>query len=243
MIEDYEINYRNALNLSLEEKYSDSRQRAAAECIQTYRPNSVLEIGCATNPLSNYAGQLGSTVKNLVTLEPNKSFFDKIQNIGGDRVGFQAHNFSLEQYVGKSSETRNMHDFVVINCLLQEIEEPQYFLSLVKKICTENALVWVSVPNSESVHKLVAKNNVEFQQASFGRKWDFNRESLGNLIEKSEGKLLLTQSRILKPINDAAILQMVGSVPNFSDTFSDWLNFKSSRYYFGAELDVLFEFI
>ena len=242
MNENYAANYRNALNSQLEEKYSDSRQRAAAEFIKMYGSKSVLEIGCATNPISNYMDQIGNSVRSVVTIEPNKSFFDGIQRANAFPIICKLHNLSLEQYVNDPLRLGIKHDFIVINCLLQEIEDPFLFLAQVKKISEKNGLVWVSVPNADSIHRILAKTEVEFQKSSFGRKWSFNMNSLKMLLDRAGVKVYFQQTRILKPLDDTSILEMLDLKPEFSDILSGWLNFESSTYYFGAEIDLLFEF-
>ena len=238
----YDFNYRNAINAELEERYSDSRQRAAANCIRERGSKSILEIGCATNPMSNYLSELGPSVERIVTLEPNDSFFKEIQVPSNSFPSFEPLNKSLEEYAQETGKFQAKHDFIVLNCLLQEIEDPIAFLALVREVSARNALVWLSVPNASSIHKSLADTQIEFQQKSFGRKWNFDKESLQDLVQGAGLEVLFRQSRILKPVNDASILELIERSPSFLVCFNEWLGFKSSLDFFGAELDFLTSF-
>ena len=242
MIENYDVNYRNASNSQLEKLYSDSRQSASAIYIKSVRPSSVLEVGCASNPLSNYLAQMGSSVETLVTLEPNEFFFRQASNLQSTGEIHKIFNLSLQDFVATRNQSQNHYDFIVVNCLLQEVDDPEKFLLDIRMLCDRNSLVWISVPNANSIHKILAKSENEFQKSSFGRKWNFTKDSLKLLISDLEGEIQFEQSRILKPLNDASLSMALELVPDFSNTLSDWLSFNSDSLFFGAELDLVIRF-
>jgi 2-polyprenyl-3-methyl-5-hydroxy-6-metoxy-1,4-benzoquinol methylase len=242
MTESYDLNYRNAENATLELEYSNSRQRAAAKCIFENQSKTVLEIGCALNPISNYISNTGSDIEKLDILEPNEYFYKSLPDFSTADLVVTAHNLSLEEYASKTSVEAWKHDFIVVNCLLQEINNPHDFLSLIREISSPAGKIWVSVPNANSIHKVIAREHSEFQAASFGRKWSFDKDSLSELITRVGGSVILEQTRILKPVNDAIILDLIRTKPDFFHNFQNWVDFQSTSIFYGAELDVLFEF-
>lgn len=236
----YEENYIAAPNYELEIKYSELRQTEAAIHILKNSPRNILEIGSGLNPISNY---LSDSIENgllLIILEPDPEFFVQLTLLSSANRNIIPKLLTLQDYVKNMSEEITF-DFIVINCLLQEIEDPIEFLRLAKTILNKNGKIWISVPNANSLHKRFSSIENEFQKTFFGRKWNFAAQDIEGIVSGTGGKIVLMQSRILKPFPDNQLKELMNDIA-FPTIYKLWLGYKSINSQLGAEIDFLIEY-
>ena len=236
----YEENYRAAPNYELEIKYSELRQAEAAIHILKNSPRKILEIGSGLNPISNYVSNSIENGWELVILEPDPEFYGQLTLLSSINRSIIPKLSTLQDYVKDMSEEITF-DFIIINCLLQEIEDPLEFLWLAKTILHKNGKIWISVPNANSLHKRFSRIENEFQKAFFGRKWNFTAQDIEGIVSRTGGRIVLMQSRILKPFPDDQLKELMNDIA-FPTIFKLWLEYKSIDSQLGAEIDFLIEY-
>ena len=236
----YEENYIAAPNYELEMRYSELRQAEAAQQILKLKSKNILEIGSGLNSISNY---LSVSIENglvLVILEPDPEFYGQLSSLSSANGNITPKLSTLQDYVRNKNEKLTF-DFIVVNCLLQEIEDPLEFLRLTKTLLNKNGKIWISVPNANSLHKRFNSIENEFQKTFFGRKWNFYTQDIERLVRGTGGKIVFMQSRILKPFPDNQIKELMNDI-TFPSILKVWLEYRSIDSQLGAEIDFLIEY-
>lgn len=147
------------------EKYMDEpcekyqvfyRRKHILQIMKNYPHRAILEVGCGLEPLFPYIDHYDK----LVVVEPAKAFADNlksaiVRNHAQDKVSF-LHGF-LEKEADRILQMDIKFDYMVVSSLLHELDEPDEFLEVLKKLCSENTVVHINVPNARSIHRLIAK--------------------------------------------------------------------------------------
>jgi len=126
------------------------RKKMLFERLGRYPHRRILEIGCALDPLYNHLDDY----EHLIIVEPAADFYQKavVGAKGNPRVTCMQGFFE-----DKQSELRQYsYDIILLNALLHEVESPETFLQLVYKLCSNDTVVHVNVPNAKSFHRLLA---------------------------------------------------------------------------------------
>jgi len=236
----YEENYIAAPNYELEMRYSELRQAEAAQQILRLKSKNILEIGSGLNSILNY---LPVSIENglvLVILEPDPEFYGQLSSLSSSNGNITSKLSTLQDYV-KNKNEKITFDFIVVNCLLQEVEDPLEFLRLIKTLLHKNGKIWISVPNANSLHKRFNSIENEFQKTFFGRKWNFSTKDIERLVRETGGKIVFRQSRILKPFPDNQIKELMNDI-TFPAILKFWLEYRSIDSQLGAEIDFLIEY-
>lgn len=132
------------------------RRKHILQIMKNYPHHTILEVGCGLEPLFPYIDYYDK----IVVVEPAKAFTDNLKlaiekNHVQDKVSF-LHGF-LEKEANRILQMDINFDYIVISGLLHELDEPYEFLEAVKKLCGENTVIHINVPNARSIHRLIAK--------------------------------------------------------------------------------------
>lgn len=185
-IKDYEIKYKEEPCEKYQVKY---RRKKILELIQSYKHDTVLEIGCGLEPLFEFF----TDYQKMVIVEPGSQFISnakkKAQKAGQDITCIQGF---FEDTVGQIKETGLSFDFIVLSSLLHEVEEPERLLQAIYSICSDETVVHVNVPNANSIHRLLAKemgvigdvHELSDLQKTMQRNRVFDIDSLCDMAEK-----------------------------------------------------------
>lgn len=122
------------------------RQRVLAE-IARHSPRRLLEVGCGHLPLhADLAGM------HITVVEPASEFARHARSTvtaGSDVKVIEACLEALD-----APETP--FDMVIVSCLLHEVDDPNALLAAVRRMCGNNTVVHLNVPNARSLHRLLA---------------------------------------------------------------------------------------
>jgi len=185
------------------------RKKEVLKHFKYYNPKTILEIGCGMNPFF---------VENIeyekyIVVEPSCKFVENAQKLKKDRV--EIYQEFLEDFIENNSNSK--FDFIILSSLLHEVKNPAIFLEKLKLLCTKNTVIHINVPNSKSMHRILAyemgiiskltefsQNNINLQQNTI-----FDMNLLVELIEKN-GFLSIEQgSYFLKPFSHSQMLQIL----------------------------------
>jgi len=201
-LEDYTVNYYNQPFEDIQVLY---RKRKVLELIKKQNHRTLLEIGCGLDPLFNHFNEFDK----LVILEPSNAFFenavkqaDKDEELT-DKVDII--NGLLEDSVRQLQEYN--FDFILVSCLLHEIEDTALFLANLRQIAREDTIIHIDVPNAFSFHRVLAlemgliesvfemsASNLKFQQQRV-----FDLKSLTALITSAGFTVIDSGSFFVKP--------------------------------------------
>lgn len=146
-IDEYWDNYNKIY--SFEEVLKKFRSRKIIEVLDRYAPKRILEIGCGYEPnFQNY-----TDFASYVAVEPGTAAFDYAAQLGAGDARVEIRNGLLEdvadQLVGVD------FDCIILPGLLHEVADPTGFLQLVRAIGGSEVMVYINVPNANSVHRIV----------------------------------------------------------------------------------------
>ena len=138
-------------NYGFEEVLSVYRERKAIEFLYKQEARNVLEIGAGFRPLFlNY-----KEFHKYTVVEPGKKPFEFLSKHTESNSRIECIYGTLEDSFEKLLKYN--FDFIVLNGILHEIEEPEIFLNFIYRLMKDKTFVYFSVANAQSVHRLLAK--------------------------------------------------------------------------------------
>lgn len=185
------------------------RKKKLLEVINDFQPQNILEIGCGSEPLFLSVPDIRFTV-----IEPSSDFYNNAVKLseGDERItcieGF---------FEDVSRRLLPEYDMIICASLLHEVEDPESFLLAVTKLCNENTIVHIIVPNANSMHRLLgmemgmiadphekSQNNKDFQQNNV-----FDRNSLRQIAERNGLEVTESGSFFVKPFSHGQMYEMM----------------------------------
>ena len=126
------------------------RKRKLLEFLRTYRPRSILEIGCGMDPLFQHYDDFDY----LKIVEPADLFFRNATFLASEDHRIEVVSGTLEDNV--ESLATHGYDFLIISSLLHEIADPSRILMSARTLCNATSIIHVNVPNAWSLHRVLA---------------------------------------------------------------------------------------
>lgn len=199
-IADYEQQY---MEHSFERYQEGYRKKLVEKVIADYAKEgaSIAEIGCGPYPLfTDYKDEYSFTV-----VEPAKDWYENACDLAGKFRHVSCYRGLLEDFVRETKG--NDFDIVICSSLLHEVENPQMLLRDIRRLCGQNTVVHINVPNAFSLHRLLAREmgliedvhqmsgyNVALQQHTV-----FDMDTLKALVDKENYQVIDSGSCFLKP--------------------------------------------
>lgn len=149
-IKDYTDKY---IEEPFENTMVEIRRRTVIEQCQKYKHDNILEIGCGMNPYF-----LGfRDYKNMVIADPSESFCENAKQLAkSEDKRIEVVKGFLEESVENIKSFGVKFDFIILSSVLHELDEPQLMLGAIRKLCSDNTVVHINVPNANSIHRLIA---------------------------------------------------------------------------------------
>lgn len=214
-INDYTTTYMQSGFESIQVKY---RRKKVLEQINKFESKRILEIGCGLEPLFSFYNRF----EKYVIIEPSKEFFEKAVNLADkDNRIICFNDYFGNDFIQKKINDLKAFEFDLIICssLLHEIEDTTTFLEALHKICDKNTIIHINVPNSHSLHRLLAKHiglikdehqmsnrNVSLQQQRV-----FDLDTLEKTLLKAGFKIINNGSYFIKPFTHAQMEKLIES--------------------------------
>lgn len=212
-LQDYQRHYENQ---PFERYQVHYRKKKIKEILLRYNHDFILEVGCGLDSILNDF----TSFKKLFVVEPAGLFYEKAQK---DRICSDRREdiVILNKYIEAGiKELSSLElDFVVVSCLLHEIQDQANFLNAIKTISTVDTVTHISVPNAKSFHRLLAvemgliesifeksTSNEVFQQNT-----NFSLESLITVVEDSGFTVVESGTYSFKPFTHQQMADMLGA--------------------------------
>lgn len=178
------------------------RRKKILEIIETYRPKTILEIGCGNEPLFPFVDNADFTI-----VEPSADFTKNAETLANEKGRkITIMNDFFENAVSKLS--RN-YDFILCASLLHEVEYPDKLINAIAQVCNADTVVCIIVPNAASMHRLLgmemdfladihelSEAAVDFQQHTV-----FDRKRLHKIVTVQGGVILNEGGFFVKPFS------------------------------------------
>lgn len=205
------VEYQRVYNeLPFEEYQVQFRRKKVLEHINERKPKRILEIGCGNEPLFKE----NLDVEQWIVVEPGKQFFKKAKAEAKENVILM--NAFFEDCVKQILDLKIDIDYVVCSGLLHELDNPEALLQSIYKVCGENTIVHINVPNSKSIHRLLAVEMgliqdvyVQSEQQKMMQQSNvvYDIESLIKICEKNGLKVINEGSYFVKPFTHKQMQQ------------------------------------
>jgi len=173
------------------------------ETIKSYLNGKIcLEVGSAEG---HYTKELLKMFRFVVAIEPNKQYFKQLSKIKGFRL--YKENVTFEDY---NITATHMFDSIVVLNVLEHIEDVDAFLSKMSHFGHSDTTFIFSVPNSESYHRIMAKEVGLIKHTSVlgasdkqvGHKRVYSKGMLLKCLESHDFKVLIAFTSVYKPFDN-----------------------------------------
>lgn len=202
----YEENYSK---LAFEPLMVEYRRHVVIENILKFKHTRILEIGCGNEPVFNHF----SDYSIMTVIEPCASFYKHASKLKcNDRITL-FNNFFEDIF---EDIKKYNYDFIVISCLLHEIQDIDDFLLKLHKICNSETTIHISVPNAHSFHRLLALEmgiigdlhessnlNILMNQRVFSLK------TLSDILYEHQFRVIDSGSYFVKPFTHVQMQQLL----------------------------------
>ena len=188
------------------------RRRNVLAQIQKYSHKNILEIGCGFEPLFQFLEDFDT----MTIIEPGYDFFINAQKLACNNKKVKCR----QAFFGKeiiTELTNQRYDFIIVGCLLHEVENPEEFLDALKEVCSHETIIHINVPNANSIHRILAKEmgliedeteksqaNIAMQQHSV-----FSMDSLVKLVTSKSFQIIDSGSYFVKPFTHCQMQQLL----------------------------------
>lgn len=163
------------------------RRQKVLEILHHYKPKRILEIGCGVQASFDFYQEY----EKFVVVEPSKEFCKMISSSKHKNAKVSIINDFLENQI--PTLEKQEFDFILLSSLLHELNSPLDFLKSLRKLCGEDTILHINVPNNKSFHLLWAyeaglikhigqltSTAVKMQQNSA-----FDAQSLAQIVQKA----------------------------------------------------------
>jgi SAM-dependent methyltransferase len=173
----------------------------------------ILEIGCGLEPGFTWI----QNFSEFHIIEPSPLFYQHAQKCANAHAS--AESIHLYNYLAEDCKfDDNIHfDYILINSLLHELENPLVLLKHIHSICAPHTRVIVNVPNAHSLHRMLAvymglipnpailsESNFQFHQHHV-----FSVDTLTQLVQKAGFTILHTETAFIKPFTHLQMQDML----------------------------------
>jgi 2-polyprenyl-3-methyl-5-hydroxy-6-metoxy-1,4-benzoquinol methylase len=215
------------------------RKKEILKHFKYFAPNKVLEIGCGPNPF--FTSDID--YKKYFVVEPSTKFSQDAKNINKSDDLIVINDF-FENQVDRL--VKEELDFIILSSLLHEVTDPKLMLNKIKEVATANTIIHINVPNSLSLHRLLAfesgiidsltqmsSSNIKLQQHFI-----FSMQDLISLVEEMGFEVVNKGSYFIKPFTHTQMSQLLDNNIIDKKVLDGFYNLVSHLPDYGSEIFV-----
>lgn len=214
-IHDYSKKYLDEYGrpFSFEPVLTDVRRRQVLKSLSKYPHEHILEVGCGLHPLFPHCGYF----KSYTIVEPSREFIEQVAKLAEGKAGVRVIEGFMEQVYKKLLAGSQAFDFIIVNGVLHEVPQPDRLLQSVHRVCGRDTVVYISVPNVYSFHRLLAYEmgyissifDKSEMEARFQRHTRFDKKLLFEAVERNGFEILSHGTYFIKPFTNEQMEAMV----------------------------------
>jgi hypothetical protein len=210
-LEHYQDNYEGIPFEKYQVKY---RKQKVKDTLARYKHSSIVEVGCGLSSVMNDMEDF----EKLQVIEPGKLFHEKAVK---DSLSHSQKEkiFVVREYfeLWKPESGLVPPDFIIISCLLHEVENAIALLEKAREISSKDTVIHINVPNARSFHRLLAvemglikniheksENQLKFQQYRI-----FDIEELSQLVKTANFEIIECGTFSFKPFTHKQMQNMI----------------------------------
>ena len=185
------------------------RRKFVIEQIKKYNAKRILEIGCGLEPLfTSFEEDVEFTV-----VEPIKEFFFRAGKHNAD-----GRNQLINDYFDSDFKDKYQIDYhfdmIICSAMLHEADKPDDIICGMKKLSNVNTVVHINVPNSYSMHRILAlesgliksEKDLSIRDLKFGHSVVYDINMLKKLVQKNGIDIIDYGSYFIKPFSHEQML-------------------------------------
>lgn len=186
------------------------RKRKLLEVLGNWRPASVLEIGCGSDPLFDHYREF----ERFCVVEPGAGFVRRAREQARGDARIEVVHDTMELAAERLAGER--FDCIVLAGLLHEVSDCGPLLAAVAASCTQQTRVHVNVPNARSLHRLLGLemglidglNAISERQRVLQQRRTFDIASLATTCEQAGFRVFERGSYFIKPFTHRQMAQL-----------------------------------
>jgi SAM-dependent methyltransferase len=192
---------------SFERVISRFRRYYSLQILKENAPNmNILEIGCGPEPLFPEVERY----ERYVVVEPIPAYAAKAANLAIKFPRVTVITDYIESAAKRSPIMEISFDRIILSGVLHEVPDPGGLLEMIWRICKDETLVYISIPNAKSFHRLLALEmglirhiqEPSLTDIRFDRTNRFDRTSFSALLDKQGFKILQFATYFVKPFTN-----------------------------------------
>ncbi len=199
--------------LPFERTQEKFRKRKILDLLSHHKADvgNLLEVGPGFNPLFPVL----KTLKSSIVLEPIFEICNQLTNSYIQTSRLKIINSGLEEYISENPNKK--FDTVILSSVLHEIPNPEFILKLIHRILEVGGILFVVVPNNQSLHRLIGekmgvinslteltKTEKLMQQSS-----SYSPQHLANQLESHGFKIKEVITSFIKPLPHATMQKAI----------------------------------
>jgi SAM-dependent methyltransferase len=206
---DYVKRYKD---LAFEPIQIEYRRKLVLNQVLKRTPRKILEVGCGLNPLFVDLSQ----ELEIIVIEPAEEFAEHARKLAAGRKNVQV----LQGFIESVDLEITDLDMVILGCVLHEVPDPSAILKAIRRHCKSSTTLHVNVPNSKSLHRLLAvamglipteSQQSDMQKLMQQRQKTYNIQSLKDELLASGFEVVEEGSLFVKPFTHVQMQVLVDS--------------------------------
>lgn len=179
----------------------------------SFLSKDVLEIGCGFRPIF----KLAKKYKSYLAIEPGNDPFKFVLKSSKKNKKVTVINSTFEEWC--SLKPAEKFDVIILPGVLHEISSPKKFLKLCLNHLRDKGIIYINVPNTNSLHRrlavhmgLIEKNSeLSNRNKKFQQNFNYSFKDMSKLINKISSKLKIVklESFFLKPFTHSQMMTCV----------------------------------
>ena len=131
------------------------RREVVLKTLQKYHPRHILEIGCGAESIALYY----KDYDDLLVVEPSQPFVNINKSKNLYNTSFITGSFGeviVTNQICEYIKEKGAFDFILCSSLIHELSDFSPILSTIRTLATDETIIHINVPNSNSFHKIWA---------------------------------------------------------------------------------------
>ena len=205
----YESDY---LELPFENTLREFRKINIHKALNKYPHKKIIEIGCGPSPIFSEFFDFDK----MFVVEPGKMFSDMAKDLAKSNPDIIVINEFIEN--AATALQHESFDFIIIGGFLHETKKPDSVLQSIRKLSSQNTIIYSFVPNAKSFHRLLAYEmgiigsiyHKSDHDILFQRQNVYDIDGFNELLKRNNFNVIESGSYFIKPFTHDQMKKNLG---------------------------------